>query len=257
MNKIFVFALPALLALSLVARPVVAQTKPLTAAEVLEAAAQKYANFKQFQGTTSILVDGESSVEGEPPSHLVASANSRVDFVRAQSLEVTGDSGFVGTFEAFSTPASTTIEVVGKDGKKTPLFVKAALDREGTAEFMGGLTGVSGGGGATLPALLLSKDGDLNPLRPTGVLALLPERNLGLTPCYVVTRTDAEIRSASTFWIEKDSFLLRRLEIETGEQKSPEFTAEILAQYPQLKDMPAIRTHYVNHTLIFATQLAK
>ena len=258
MNKIFSLALPALLALSLtlVARPAVAAPQTLTAQQVLDAAAQKYAGFSQYQGTCSILIDGESAIEGEPSQHLVSSANSVVDFERDKSLKVTGDSGFGGKFEALSTPASTTITVNGAGDKKMTLFQKDTLNKAETDEFLAGLTGVSGGGGATLPAMLLS-DNTLNPLHAKGVVALLPTRSLGTTPCYIVTKTDAENKSVRTFWIEKDSFLLRRLEIEMGEMKSPAPTKEILEKYPQLKNMPAITTHYTNHILVFATQLAE
>ena len=245
-----------MLALSLVARPIAAQEKTLTAQQVLDAAAQKYAGFYEFQGTCSILLDGESSIEGEPPTHLVSSANSAIKFVNGQTLTVTGDNGFGSKFEALSTPTAASISIVDGNGKKTPLVQQGALDEKNTEGFLAGLTGVSGGGGATLPALLLS-DSALNPLRAAGKVELQPMRNFGTTPCYVLTRTNDEAKSVTTMWIEQSSFLLRRLEVEFGETKAPELTPADLAKYPQLKDMPKITTHYVNHTLIFATQLAK
>lgn len=258
MNKLFSLALPALLALSLLmsSRPAVAAPQTLSAQEVLDAAAQKYAGFTQYQGTCSILIDGAASIEGEPAQHSVSSANSTVAFERDKSLKVTGTNSFGGTFEALSTPTSTTITASGAGDKKMTLFQKTTLNKEEMSEFLGGLTGISGGGGATLPALLLS-DSEINPLRAKGVAALLPMRNLGATPCYIVTKTNEEYKAVRTFWIEKDSFLLRRLDIEMGETKSPKLTAEVLAKYPQLKDMPAITTQYTNHILIFATQSAE
>lgn len=258
MNKLFSLAIPALLALSMSAtsRPAVAAPQTLSAQQVLDVAAQKYAGFTQYQGTCSILVDGEASIEGEPAQHTVSSANSTVTFERGQSLKVTGSTGFGGTFEALSTPTSTTITVSGAGDKKLTLFQKATLDKAETDEFLAGLTGISVGGGATLPAMLLS-DSSLNPLRAAGVAALLSMQNLGTTSCYIVTKNNEENKVVRTFWIEKDSFLLRRLEIEMGETKSPKLTEEMIAKYPQLKDMPAITTRYTHHILAFATQLAQ
>ena len=257
MNKIFAFAVPALLALSLISRPAVAQPTTLSAQEVLDASAQKYAGFARYEGTCSTLLDGESSADGDAPLHLVSSANSVTVFERDKSLEITGDNGFGGKFEAYSTLTSTTIEVFGENGKKVTLFEQTAPDTNASVEFLAGLTGISGGGGATLAALLLSKDEDLNPLRAKGIVALLPVRNLGTKTCYIVTKTDEENKKVETFWIEKDSFLLRRLEVEMGETKSPELTAEDLEKYPQLMNMPDITTHYSKHISVFATKVAR
>lgn len=263
MNKIFSLALPALLALSLVARPTLAQPKTLTASEVLEAAAQKYAGFYEFEGNCSIIVNGESAIEGEPPRQMVSSANSKVSFVHGQTLNVSGDNNFGGKFEATVTPDAASIAMVGADGKKTTLLDKKGADAGASAEFLGGLTGVSGGGGAVLPALLLGAD-SLNPLRAKGVVEMQAAQNLGETACYVVTITNAERKSVTTLWIEQDKLLLRRMEFMMGPATTPamtsaQFSPEMLAQNPALKDIkvPATTINYSYQILIFATQNAQ
>lgn len=266
MNKIFSLAVPALLALSLVSRPAVAQPKTLTATEVLEASAKKYAGFYQFEGNCSILIDGESAIEGEAAQQILGTANSAISFVNGRNLKVSGGSGFGGSVEALSTPDSATITLVGIDGKKTTLYTKNAPDAGSSDEFLASLTGVSGGSGAVLPALLLS-DGALNSLRAPGKAEMQTAQNLGQTPCYVVTKTDAENNSVTTFWIEQDKLLLRRMETVFGPRTTPAmtattegmFTPEQLAQNPVLKDIkiPAMTTFYSRHLLVFATKVAQ
>lgn len=274
MNKLFSLAVPALLALSLsvVSRPATAQPQTLSAQQVLDAAAQKYAGFSQYKGTCSILLEGESAMAGGPAQQIVGSANSTVEFERGKSLEVKGTNNFGGTFEALSTPASTTISATTDGGaaapawklvKRTVLFQKDRLDKATTGQFLGGLMGVSGGGGAALPALLMD-DNSLNAFRAKGEVALQPMQNLGTTPCYIVTKTDQEHKSLTTMWIEKDSFLLRRLQTEIGPMTTPamtsaQFPPEMLAQNPALKDIkiPAMTSSYNNRLLVFTTQVAK
>ena len=270
MNKLFPFALPALLALTLAFRPAVAAPQALSAQQVLDAAAQKYAGFSQYQGACSILLEGESAIDGGAPQQIVGSANSIVTFERGESLDVTGSNNFGGTFEAVSTPDLTTISVTGADAspvwkltKRTVIFQKDKLDKATTDQFLAGLMGVSGGGGATLPALLMG-DNSLNPLRAKSEIALQPERNLGTTPCYIVTETDNARKSVTTLWIEKDSFLLRRIQSEIGPTTTPAMTGaqlppEMLKENPALKDMkvPAMSSSYNNRLLVFTTQVAK
>ena len=53
---------------------------PLTAAQVLEAGAKRYAGLYQLQATCSIIINGEVAVEGQAPQQFVSSANSKVSF---------------------------------------------------------------------------------------------------------------------------------------------------------------------------------
>ena len=258
MKNLFAFALPALLALSLLSRPSVAQPAAMTAQGVLDAAAQTYADFREYKGTCAALIDGAASTDGAPPQQIVSSATSRFAFERGKNLKVIGDTMFGGSYTALSTPTQSSIDIVPDKGETTRLFDKTVADEDAMTEFLASITGISGNSGYMTPAALLT-DGELNPFRAQGILELLPEQNLGTTPCYVVRQTDEERKSVSTLWIEKESFLLRRFEQDMGATKTPELTEADLEKYPQLKGMkmPSVMMLYTKRLLVFSNEVAR
>ncbi len=257
MKFLFSFALPALLALSLFARPSAAQPAMLSAREVLDAAAQTYAALEIYQGTCSVVNDSAySTSESVATTHAVSSATAKISFQRDRKLNVTGNSPMGGSFDATTTPAGSIIEVTASRGQAIRIYDVTGEKAANREEFIASMTGISGGTGLTIPAALIT-DGELNPFRGAGTLSAPEVRDLGATACYVVKQTDEERKSVHTFWIEKSSFLLRRLETEMGTIIAPKMTAEEIKEYPQLAEMPQMTVLYTNTLMVFSNETAR
>ena len=239
---------------------VAAVAAPMSAAQILEKSRQTYAAFSSYKGSCSAVSDVLIAVGDAAPVQNVSSASAQIEFVRDKYLSLDGVDMGGSPFKALWTPGAAYIEQVRPGATiaaagtlvRTDYKDKQGATNERAVDSMvAGLTGFTGTAASMIPAALRD-DFWSNPFpNPKSQLALLPARDLGATPCYVVVATDAQLNSVNTYWIEQKTFLLRRLTQEQGEQ-----TYNDLPERKGVKQ-PVMRLAYSLNQLVFATTEAK
>ena len=253
-------AAPATAATPGVAAVAAPERTQMSAAQILEKSRQTYAAFSSYKGSCSVVRDVLIAVGDAAPVQKVSSASAQIEFVRDKYLSLDGVDMGGSPFKALWTPGAAYIEQVRPGATiaaagqlvRTDYKDKQGATRERAVDSMvAGLTGFTGTAASMIPAALRD-DFWSNPFPgPKSQLALLPARDLGATPCYVVVATDAQLNSVNTYWIEQKTFLLRRLTQEQGEQ--------IFDDLPERKGVkePVTRLAYSLNQLVFATTEAK
>ncbi len=266
MNRFLPLVLPALLALSLFARPSAAQPlqpAELSASDVLEKSRQTYAAFKTYKGTCSVVTDVVLAVGDGEPTQEVSSAVASFEFERRKRLSVQGVDAGGQPFKAQWTPSETWLEMMSRRGEGTALLKEAKFKREIIEDdgvlspqvaLFASMSGFTRGVGSDIPAALMTTTGDYFTVFATSnkeTVEFLPAQQLGVVPCYIVQVTTPESDIVRTFWIEQKSFLLRRLTREMGEQ--------IYDDTPKIDGVkePVMRVAYSLSQYVFATSEAK
>ncbi len=237
---------------------------PLSAAQILEKSRQTYAAFTSYKGSCSVVSDTVFAQGDGAPVQGVTSASALVEFEREKSLSVTGVDMSGKPFRAQWTPDETWLEHVRDttDGVPAPSRRTDFKDRRlnpndagvyrAVDAMMAGLSGFTGGTGSAIPNALMPDRFDLaNPFSSLGSAKLLPSRNLGNVPCYVIEQTVPELNSVTTYWIEQKTFLLRRKTEEQGEQRYDD------SPVVDGKTLPIMRVAYTLNQYVFATTQAK
>ena len=243
---------------------VAAIAAPMTAAQILEKSRQTYAAFTTYKGSCSVVSDAVFAQGDAAPTQNVSSASAFIEFERGARLSVTGVDMTGKPFRAQWTPSETWLEHIRdtSDGVPAkPLRTEFKDRRIGPNDasvyravdgMMAGLSGFTGGTGSAIPNALMPDRFDLaNPFSSLGSAKLLPARNLGNVPCYVIEQTVPELNSVATYWIEQKTFLLRRKTEEQGEQRYDD------SPVVNGKALPIMRVAYSLKQYIFATTEAK
>lgn len=230
----------------------------MTAAQIIEKARQTYAGFASYKGSCSVVSDTVLAVGDGAPTQNVSSASAQIEFERGKRLSIEGTYMGGSPFKAQWTPGETWLESVVRRGPNDSKgetkreIIKGDAILQPADALLAGLSGVTGGVGSQIPyALMPGKFGLGNPFSSLGTAKLLPPRNLGNVPCYVIEQTVPELNSVTTYWIEQKTFLLRRLTEEQGEQRYDDL--------PKIKGMelPIMRVAYSHDQFVFATTEAK
>ena len=253
----FTFA-PALRAQDAVAAVAPAE---LTASQILEKSRQTYAGFSVYKGTCSVVTDAVLAVGDGEPMQSVYGASAKIEFERGERLAIEGVDMGGNPIKALWTPQQAWIEMVVYDkdaptptptGKTKRKIIEGNEVLKPIDSMLASLSGVTGGTGAKILNALVPDRFDLgNPFTRLGTAKLLAPKQLGTKICYVVQVTTAELNRVDTYWIERDSFLLRRLTEEIGEQRFDDM--------PEIEGakMPMIRIAYSLSQFVFATSEAK
>ena len=237
---------------------VAALGEPLTAAQILEKSRQTYAGFSSYKGSCSVVSDSLIAQGDNAPVQNVESASAQFEFVRGKRLSIEGTYMGGSPFKAQWTPSETWLESVirrGPDDSKGETkreIIKGDNVLQPEEALLASLSGVTGNTGSSIPNALMPDQFDLdNPFTLLGEAKLLPPRNLGTVPCYVIEQTVPELNSVTTYWIEQKTFLLRRLTEEQGEQ--------IYDDLPKRNGVeePIMRVAYSQSQFVFATTEAK
>ena len=228
-----------------------------TAAQIIEKSRQTYAAFSSYQGSCSVVSDASIAMGDEAPTQNASSASATIEFERGKQLSVSGVDAGGQAYRAQWTPVQTWLEMArgrqekGDAGKTEREIIPDEPNFSAVDALIASLTGVTSGTGSLLPAAL--QDGFWsNPFPvPNSHLQLLAPQNLGATSCYVVVATDDKLKSVNTYWIEQNTFLLRRLTEEQGEQ--------IYDDMPAIngQKQPTMRLAYSLNQYVFATTKAK
>ena len=228
----------------------------LSASQVLEKSRQTYAGFSSYKGSCSAVSDALIAVGDAEPMQNVSSASATIEFVRGERLAVEGVDMGGSPFKALWTPGQAYIEqvkrgdTIGAAGEVKRTDYKND-DIPAFDAMLGGLTGFTGTTGSLLPAALLDNIWS-NPFpNPKSQLRQLPARNLGTVPCYVIEATAPELNRVTTYWIERKTFLLRRITEELGEQRFDD-----MPEVNGVKE-PIMRLAYSLNQFVFATTEAK
>ena len=232
----------------------------LSAAQILTKSRQTYAALSVYRGACSVVRDVVIAVGDGEPTQNVSSASATIDFARGERLTIAGVDMGGNPFKAQWTPRESWIEQY-RAADKGAIAEKGAPARRNYRDepnyravdgMMAGLSGFTGGVGSAIPNALMPDRFDLgNPLLQLGTAKLLAPRQLGTKLCYVVQVTIAELNRVDTYWIERDSFLLRRLTEEVGEQRFDDL--------PKIngEPLPTYRVAYSLSQFVFATTQAK
>lgn len=221
------FALCALaltLSLQLVAvRPANAQDTELTATEILQKSLKTYAELKTYRGTCAVINEQVSALTGGKPQHHVSYARAAFDFQRNQRLSVKGQNVLGNRFEALATPDKTWIEspigsingapMSEQQRKEARRFFGGLADSELFGKVTDALFSLTQGAASVVPTLLMG-DSPANPLRRSFGATLLPSQKIVGDDCYVVRHNFADMGLITTFWVDKQTFLLRRMQEE-------------------------------------------
>ncbi len=237
---------------------VAAVVAPMTAAQILEKSRQTYAGFASYKGSCSVVSDAVFAQGDDAPTQNVSSASAQIEFERGKRLSIEGVDMGGSPFKAQWTPRETWLEQVvgrGPDNSKPGETKREIITYDGVLQpieaLLGGLSGFTGGVGSTIPAALQDHIWS-NPFPgPKSQLKLLPARNLGNVPCYVIEATLPALNSIRTYTIEQKTFLLRRQTEEIGEQRYDDLPA-----IDGVKE-PIMRVAYSQSQFVFATTQAK
>ena len=236
---------------------VAAVAAPMTAAQILAKSRQTYAGFASYKGSCSVVSDAVFAQGDDAPTQNVSSASAQIEFERGKRLAIEGVDSGGNQFKAQWTPHETWLEQVReiKDGvpaKPEREIVKGDQILQPIDALLAGLSGFTSNTGSSIPNALVPDEFDLgNPFTLLGTAKLLPSRNLGNVPCYVIEATAPELNSVTTYWIEQKTFLVRRLTEEIGEQRYDDM--------PIIdgKTLPIMRVAYSQNQYVFATTEAK
>ena len=233
----------------------------LSAAQVLEKSRRTYAGFTTYKGICSVVSDALFAVGDAEPTQDIFSASAQIEFERGERLSVQGVDMVGSPFKALWTPGETWLESMphkgegigpGAEDKTEREIIKDEPDSSAQNSLLASMSGFTGGTGSTIPNALMPDRFDLgNPFSSLGTAKLLPARNLGIVPCYVIEQTVPTLNSVTTYWIEQKTFLLRRMTEEVGEQRYD--------NVPGVDDenAPITRLAYSLDQFVFATTEAK
>ena len=230
----------------------------MTAAQILEKSRQTYAGFSVYKGSCSVVSDAVFAQGDAAPTQNVSSASAQFEFERGQRLSIEGVDMGGQPYRALWTPAQTWLEMARDRktkedvGKVEREIIGDEPDFSARDALFASLSGVTGNTGSTIPNALVPDEFGLgNPFSPLGTAKLLPSRNLGNVPCYVIEQTVPKLNSVTTYTIEQKTFLLRRLTEELGEQRYDDM--------PEIdgKKLPIMRVAYSQSQYVFATTEAK
>ncbi len=204
-------------------RPVSAQEAELSATEILQKSLVTYGELKLYRGTCAVTSEKISTFGNNAPQHRVTNANATFNFTRGERLSVKGENILGNRFEALSTPDKTWVEsgVAGADGapmterqkEDARVILPGLEDTELFDQVTGALFSLTEGAASVMPSLLMG-DSPSNPLRRPPGATRLPDQNILGNDCYVVHHDFAAAGVATTFWVDKRTFLLRRMQKE-------------------------------------------
>lgn len=170
------------------------QAAPVTPAQVVQRSEQAYAALKSYQGKTTVITTG--TVNGAAEEY---HTSAEIKFVRPDKLWAEGTDMSGNPFAYVSTGAATYLKTNGAGWHKV----------ENSEMAIASVTGTAMSAGTTIPAALLHTNwGYPYPATPSFGPAMAPEDVDGHA-CYHLTATDPT--GVRDFWIDRTTFLLRRL----------------------------------------------
>lgn len=204
-------------------RPASAQATELSATEILQKSLKTYGELQSYRGTCAVTNEQVSALGGGKPQHHVTNARATFDFQRGERLSIKGQNILGNRFEALSTPDKTWIEstlnmtngalMSEQERKDARKILPSLQDAERFGEVTDALFSLTNGAASVVPTLLMG-DSPRNPLRRSFDATLLPAQKILGDDCYVVRHNFANLGLVTTFWVDKQTFLLRRMQEE-------------------------------------------
>jgi outer membrane lipoprotein-sorting protein len=202
-------------------------TDSLTAQQILDKVAATYATCKSYRDSGVVTNDfGPHSAGDNFPRHVDVKP-FRTAFIRPDHFRFEYDDG---------TPEKPYIVWAKGSDVRTWWHVRPGVETPSSLDLgIAGATGVSSGSAHTIPTLLL-------PDRITGArlsamadLTRLPDEGLDATPCFKLQGKYGFGKQPTTLWLEKATYLIRRIAQDTGLNKSttvyqPEVNKDIPAK---------------------------
>ena len=200
-----------------------ASAQELSAPEILQKSLQTYAQLPSYRGTCAVTNEQISQFGEGAPQHHVFNAQATFSFERGQQLSIRGRNILGNRFAARSTPGEVWVELGASptDGAQPPAaenarHVFAGLDdSEIAGKISDELFGLTQGAASIVPTMLAG-DSPANPLRRSVGATLLPAQTIVGDECYVVRFAISD--GVTTFWVDKRTFLLRRMQEERNAQ---------------------------------------
>ena len=204
-------------------RPASAQGAELSATEILQKSLKTYGELQTYRGTCAVTNEQISAFGNGKPQHIVTNARATFNFKRGERLSIQGQNILGNQFEALSTLDKTWIESpTGAPGgvQMSPQQREDARqtfggleDSENFDQVTSALFSLTQGAASVVPTLLMG-DSPGNPLRRPPGATLLPDQKILGDDCYVVRHDFVAMGVVTTFWVDKQTFLLRRMQQE-------------------------------------------
>lgn len=206
-------------------------TDGLTAQQILDKMTTTYATCKSYRDSGVVTNDfGPHSAGDNFPRHVDVKP-FRTAFVRPDQFR----------FEYYDGTPEKLYIVWAKGGEvRRWWYIKTGVEKEPSLDLsLGGATGVSGGSAHTIPALLLPDQVGGAKLLAMIDLTRLPDESLEGTPCFKLQGKYGFGNQPRTVWLEKATFLVRRIAERTGLAKNttdyrPEVNKDIPAKELEL-----------------------
>ncbi len=184
----------------------------LTAQQILDKVAATYATCTSYRDSGVVTNDFGPHTAGEHfPRHVVVKP-FRTAFVRPDQLR----------FE-YDDPTPQKAYIIWAKGTEVRSWwhVKRAVETQRTlGNALAGATGVSSGSAHTIPSLLLPEQIKGAKLAAMTDLTRLPDETLDATPCFKLQGNYGFGHQPRTVWLEKTTFLVRRIAEDTGLAKT-------------------------------------
>ncbi len=225
----------------------------LSARQILIKSAATYASFEQYKGNCVVLSDAKVKMPGldDSPRHIITAARSSISYQRGQLVAVFVNDGSQSFTAIDGGGTETYLETSKLSNKAEEPKREVFEDKEHISKtrlLQINLAPQASGAGTLIWNALDGSKSSSDLFSTAGDTQLLPEQMLGKTLCYVIARKDGG--KTTTLWIEKDTFLLSRLQVEQGEYKSKPIEAKDGKKI-------SIELDYSFKTYVFATEEAK
>ena len=192
-----------------------AVTAPMTATQILEKSRQTYAGLQVYRGKcAATLYQINAGKEG--PREVNLTSQSSLEWERGRSLHIATNNGI----QKWNVEGDAKEIVLNDSGianlfaPKREVFVDKEHINKTTAFFIAFQPNALGTG--TMVYRLLENIRFLHPFDLKNS-ELRPADSVDGRPCYVVARREDKTNAVTTFWLDKESFLLRRMTVEQGE----------------------------------------
>jgi hypothetical protein len=227
------------------ASAVFAQPQELTGNDILQNSVQAYARLDRYAGTSSVITRIAAQVSEAQTFDSSSTNFAKIEFNRSVESKVARVEDFDKKSRAARKPiefsadagkikiegAGTAMMPSGfinlrykliSDGKTAETTIVSYDEKERSQKdvkvdvAVGGLNALSNGAATLVPAALLGMRYD-NPLESLDSPHMEGFEKIGVWDCYKVTDFDPILNIKSTFWVDRQSFLLRQYQTERGE----------------------------------------
>jgi len=203
-RKIFIWAV-----LVLIPSVAMAQPEEVTGADILANSAKAYAKISRYVGTSAVITRMVSQVSEAQAVDGASTANAKIEFNRGGKIKIEGIQTYGDRYSIISGGKTATLTYMADDKER----IEKDLDVE---RAIGSMSAVSADAASAIPAALLDMR-VYSPLNTLHAPQLQGFEKISIWECYKVVDFDSVRNIKSTFWIDRESFLIRQHLTEQGE----------------------------------------